>query len=96
MTQKTYKEDAEKESKNDQKQLVLVLTAHYSDVIIRDVMRLALPTIPPMTRSPFSNLVPDYVVLSGEINEKGTGGFLCTGFWNNHWDYDQVLSSCIC
>ncbi|XP_078000966.1 uncharacterized protein LOC144453526 [Glandiceps talaboti] len=63
---------------------------------IEDVVRLATPTIPPMTRSPFSNLVPDYVITGAEFKGKGPGGYLCTGFWGNQWDYTRETSSCVC
>jgi len=76
--------------------LMLVLTSHSVNSISQDLLRLAIPTIPPMTRSPFSNLVPDYVILSPEINQKGPGGYLCSGFWDNSWNYDPVLSTCFC
>lgn len=47
---------------------------------IRDVISLATPTIPPMARSPFSNLVPDYVITGPDFKAKGPGGYLCAGF----------------
>ncbi|KAJ8309431.1 hypothetical protein KUTeg_014305 [Tegillarca granosa] len=61
-----------------------------------DVVTLATPTIPPMTRSPFSNLLPDFVVTGPEFGLKGPGGFHCAGFWGNKWEYRSDLSSCVC
>ncbi|XP_038066251.1 uncharacterized secreted protein ARB_06907-like [Patiria miniata] len=63
---------------------------------IEDVVHLASPTIPPMTRSPFSNLIPDFVLTGPGFGSKGPGGYLCTGFWGNHWDFRQELVSCTC
>ncbi|XP_060576275.1 uncharacterized protein LOC132733629 [Ruditapes philippinarum] len=63
---------------------------------MEDVVTLAAPTIPPMTRSPFSNLVPDYVITGPDFGPKGPGGYLCTGFYGNQWEYRVDLSSCVC
>ena len=38
------------------------------------VLDQAVPTIPPMTRAPFSNLVPDYVVLGASAKAWGWAG----------------------
>ncbi|RUS76487.1 hypothetical protein EGW08_015741, partial [Elysia chlorotica] len=43
---------------------------------LEDVVKLATPTIPPMARSPFSNLLPDFVITGPETGLKGPGGFL--------------------
>ncbi|OWF46589.1 uncharacterized secreted protein ARB_06907-like [Mizuhopecten yessoensis] len=75
--------------------LVMFLSANSIEGL-RDVVSLATPTIPPMTRSPFSNLLPDYVVTGPDFGWKGPGGFLCAGFWGNHWEYRPDLSSCVC
>ncbi|XP_033736186.1 LOW QUALITY PROTEIN: uncharacterized secreted protein ARB_06907-like [Pecten maximus] len=75
--------------------LVMLLLANSIEGL-RDIVSLATPTIPPMTRSPFSNLLPDYVVTGPDFGWKGPGGFLCAGFWGNHWDYRSDLSSCVC
>ena len=63
---------------------------------IRDAVHLATPTIPPMTRSPFSNMVPDYVITGPLFRARGPGGYLCTGFWDNRWGYGREISSCVC
>nr|XP_054758103.1 uncharacterized protein LOC129264279 [Lytechinus pictus] len=63
---------------------------------LEDIMRLASPTIPPMTRSPFSNMVPDYVITGPDFRAKGPGGYECAGFWGNRWDYRLETSSCVC
>ncbi|XP_061173973.1 uncharacterized protein LOC133183060 [Saccostrea echinata] len=63
---------------------------------LMDVISLATPTIPPMTRSPFSNLLPDYVITGQDFKLKGPGGFLCAGFYGNNWEYRHEISSCVC
>lgn len=63
---------------------------------LMDVVSLATPTIPPMTRSPFSNLLPDYVITGQDFRLKGPGGFLCAGFYGNQWEYRSEMSSCVC
>lgn len=49
--------------------------------------RLAQPTIPPMTRAPFTNQVPDYVVVGPEGWAHGPGGILAAGYWGNQWEW---------
>ncbi|XP_072030612.1 uncharacterized protein [Amphiura filiformis] len=63
---------------------------------LEDTIRLASPTIPPMTRSPFSNMIPDFVLTGRDFQAKGSGGYLCTGFWGNQWEFRRELSSCAC
>ena len=76
--------------------LMLVMTSFNVQGISEFLLKLALPTIPPMVRSPFSNMVPDYVIMDGGIHTKGPGGYICTGFWNNQWNFDAASSSCVC
>ena len=45
---------------------------------------LATPTVPPMTRAPFSNNVPDLLVTGPQTLAKGWGGLQAVG----HLDYD--------
>ena len=40
---------------------------------LRNAMRLAEPTIPPMMRAPFANQVPDFVVVGGDVRGRGAG-----------------------
>lgn len=54
---------------------------------LRHVMRLATPTIPPMTRAPFTNLIPDFVVVGKEVLSRGMGGILAAGSWGNDWEW---------
>ncbi|XP_059150060.1 uncharacterized protein LOC131936940 [Physella acuta] len=63
---------------------------------LEDVVNLATPTIPPMARSPFSNLLPDFVITGPDIGLKGPGGFECAGFWDNHWSFSTNSASCVC
>lgn len=75
--------------------LALIISGNSIDGI-RDAVSLAKPTIPPMTRSPFSNMVPDYVITGPMFPARGPGGYLCSGFWNNRWRYGREISSCVC
>lgn len=75
--------------------LALVITGNSIEGI-RDAVHLATPTIPPMTRSPFSNMVPDYVITGPQFRARGPAGYLCAGFWNNRWEYGKEISSCVC
>lgn len=50
-----------------------------------------------MVRQPFSNTLPDYVVLSERTKALGAGGLLAAGFWGNSWEFRQDIaftSSC--
>lgn len=38
-------------------------------------------------RAPFSNMVPDYVIIGGEFSYKGYGGVIAAGFWGNDWEW---------
>ena len=42
----------------------------------------------------FSNMVADFVITGPEFRARGPGGYLCTGFWDNDWTYNPLLSSC--
>ena len=75
--------------------LALVISGNSLDGI-RDAVHLATPTIPPMMRSPFSNMVPDYVITGPRFGAQGPGGYLCTGFWGNRWEHRTDTSSCVC
>ena len=59
--------------------------------------RLAQPTIPPMTRAPFTNQVPDFVVVGRDAWAQGPGGVLAAGFWGNQWEYmeESAYSQCV-
>jgi hypothetical protein len=51
-------------------------------------LRLAVPTIPPMVRSPFTNLVPDVLVAEAEkVLERGAGGIVAAGRWGEDGDW---------
>jgi len=58
--------------------------------------KLARPTIPPMTRAPFTNLLPDWIVLGSEAETKGYGGVRAAGFWGNNWEFDPASSYLNC
>lgn len=56
---------------------------------LSNALELAVPTIPPMTRAPFTNLVPDYVVVGPETRALGPGGFLAAGFFGAQWEWRE-------
>ena len=57
-----------------------------------DIVLMAKPTIPPMTRQPFSNTIPDYIVTGKDTFEKGFGGVIASGFWSYDWKWDSSTS----
>lgn len=49
---------------------------------LRAAVELGQPTIPPMMRAPFTNQIPDFLVVHArELKTKGAGGILQAGFW---------------
>ncbi|GAB1609702.1 uncharacterized secreted protein ARB_06907-like [Argonauta hians] len=80
---------------NGKDNLALLLMGQSFEGLL-DVVSLATPTIPPMCRSPFSNLIPDFVITGPSFPLKGPGGFHCAGFWGNDWEYRADTSSCSC
>eukprot|EP01084_Bolivina_argentea_P038027 70316_1 len=57
-----------------------------------EVILMAKPTIPPMTRQPFSNTLPDYILTGNDVFSKGFGGVLAAGFWKFDWKWDDSTS----
>ena len=45
------------------------------------ISTLATPTIPPMARQPFTNMLPDFIATSADLTAKGMGGMTLAGFW---------------
>lgn len=80
---------------NGKNHLALLLFGNTQEALL-DIITLATPTIPPMSRSPFSNLIPDFMITGPHFRLKGPGGLLCTGFWGNHWEFRPEISSCTC
>jgi hypothetical protein len=68
-----------------------VLAATDSDGMA-DVMALATPTVPPMTRTPFANTVPDVVVTGPDSTWQGWGGMLAAAHLDHRWRAREELS----
>ena len=49
-----------------------------------------------LTRAPFSNMAPDFLVMGPEYRYKGYGGLLAAGFWNHYWGIDKSMSYVRC
>ena len=80
--------------------LALLLLAE-SRAQLRRLVMLATPTIPPMARQPFTNHIPDFVLLRGDAasfstDAQGPAGYFCAGFWGRHWDMRSDSQSCVC
>eukprot|EP01038_Epipyxis_sp_PR26KG_P004199 gene4199-5972_t len=50
--------------------------------------RAVWPVIPPMVRSPFSNYLPDFIVINNRIWSHGFGGVVMAGYWDTDWTFD--------
>ena len=70
---------------NGRNALVMIIAATDTSGL-RNILRLAEPTIPPMMRAPFANQVPDYVVVGPGTKSKGVGGIISAGYWDNQWN----------
>lgn len=75
----------------------LGLYIHADDHVgFNNLVRLATPTIPPMVRSPFTNYIPDYVVLDSKFRSYGAGSFLAAGYFGNDWEFRDDVSYTRC
>lgn len=73
--------------------LALLLAATSVDTLETTVELLATPTIPTMARQPFSNALPDVVVLDAKQARRfGPGGFRLAGFWDHDWSFSHQAS----
>ena len=54
-------------------------------------LRFSAPTVPPMVRSPFSNLIPDFVVFGITTLGAGFGGVKLAGYFDSEWGVDAAL-----
>jgi hypothetical protein len=55
------------------------------------LMRLAWPTVPPMTRAPFVQL-PDFVVVGPGVWRMGAAGMKAAGFYSADWMVEPSMS----
>ena len=79
-------------NKNEEDSLMGVCIHSTSMTGYIDLTRVAWPVVPPMVRSPFTNYIPDYIVINSLIWSHGFGGVLLAGFWNTKWKYDSKQS----
>ena len=78
-------------AKNKNHSLVLLIAGTDSNGL-RNALMLAEPTIPPMMRSPYSNQIPDFVVVGPGTAAKGLGGIEALGFWGRNWNLEPASS----
>lgn len=73
--------------------LALLLWGADDGALAALVALLATPTIPPMARQPFSNALPDVVVLDAAAAETGgAAGYVAAGFWDSDWSFARDAS----
>ena len=56
---------------------------------MKHISLLMEPTIPPMLRASFSNQVPDFVVVNGDVTMYGVDGILAAGYWKWDWSFSK-------
>jgi hypothetical protein len=72
---------------------VALLVAGIDKPGLKTALHLGIPTIPPMTRAPYTNMLPDYVVTEEVLFEaKGLGGFRAAGYWGHNWQWNSQTS----
>jgi dienelactone hydrolase len=74
-----------------QNKLVMFL-AGTDSIGLSNILQFAEPTIPPMMRAPFTNQVPDYIVVGPRTKAFGAGGIVAAGFWGNKWEIQPESS----
>jgi hypothetical protein len=67
--------------------LALLLSATDADGLAT-LLALATPTVPPMTRAPFANTVPDLLVTGPRPPARGWGGLRAAGHLDAQWRAD--------
>ena len=65
--------------------LDLVITGGDEDAL-RQITVQAFSTNQPHTRAPFSNMLPDFLVVGDEFEWQGHGGILAAGFFGPDWE----------
>jgi hypothetical protein len=76
----------------DDRRVALILSGGRSVEALRDVVQLGTPTIPPMLRPPYTNLVPDFLVTGPDVARHGMGGYAQAGYFGPDWDYRPETS----
>jgi hypothetical protein len=71
--------------------LGVMITANTAEGYLH-MSRLSWPTVPPMVRAPFANLVPDFMVINEQIWANGLGAVQLAGFWDKNWRFSEDSS----
>ena len=82
--------EKEKDEAGDEEVAMGVMLSANSAEGYLHLSRLSWPVVPPMVRSPFSTLLPDYTVIDSRVWGKGFGGTLLAGFWGPNWEYAEA------
>ena len=75
--------------------LTLVLAATDAQGLL-DIFRLTWSNVPPMTRGPLTNLLPDYVVSGPRFLLHGLAGAAAAGYWGNDWEFREDMAFVNC
>jgi SAM-dependent methyltransferase len=63
---------------------------------IRTVTEYSFASNQALTRAPFTNMVPDYLVAGHEFRRLGYGGILALGHWGNDWQFQADVGYLNC
>ena len=64
--------------------------------VLEALLRYSFSLQQALTRAPYSNMVPDFMVAGPEYAWKGYGGLKAAGFWSNTWTVAQEASYSAC
>ena len=88
---------------NSRPMLAFMVTAtHLSSIqasaehLLFDQIHYTFSSNIPLTRAPFGNLFPDYMVIGSEYRGRGYGGILALGFWSSTWKTAATDSYQLC
>ena len=56
---------------------------------VRSLVQYSFASNQALTRPPFSNMVPDFLVAGPRFAERGYGGALAMGHWDHRWRYAE-------
>ena len=63
---------------------------------IRTVSEYSFSSNQQLTRAPFTNMLPDFLVAGNEFRRLGYGGILALGHWGNDWEFQADVGYLNC
>eukprot|EP00759_Apiculatamorpha_spiralis_P019380 PhF_6_TR25452/c0_g1_i13/m.35213 len=70
----------------------LILYAQSREALHHLIYEIGMPTVPPMMRPPFGNMLPDIFVSDMKLKGMGYGSFVFGGYFDAQWQIDERQS----